>query len=174
MLPNRWRGGSAFGGIAEQLCLQYRCHHRPIVARRSSAWWAMRAPLRQRRSCPVVPRILHGNRWPGLRFERRSIRGHFLDGVKYLWSTPGARCWSPVPGFLDRLFVTFLPVLTHNTTPMAESARPNLSSRRRRKVGALAPATMARPGWGAFVMPVARSCAATWRCSSSRRVRHRW
>jgi len=96
-----------------------------------------------------------------------SIRTHFWDGVKYLWSTPlvgGLMLVSLFPGFLDRLFVMFLPVLTHNTTPMAESGGDLIPVIRGvgAIVGALALATIGTSRVrGAFVMPVALSCAAT-------------
>jgi MFS family permease len=96
-----------------------------------------------------------------------SIRRHFWDGVKYLWSTPlvgGLMLVSLFPGFLDRLFVMFLPLLTHNTTPMAESGGELIPVIRGvgAIVGALALATIGTTRVrGAFVMPVALSCAAT-------------
>jgi len=96
-----------------------------------------------------------------------SIRGHFWDGVKYMWSTPlvgGLMLVSLFPGFLDRLFVMFLPLLTHNTTPMAESGGDLILLIRGvgAVVGALALATLgATRVRGALVMPVALSCAAT-------------
>jgi MFS family permease len=96
-----------------------------------------------------------------------SIRSHFWDGVKYLWSTPlvgGLMLVSLFPGFLDRLFVMFLPVLTHNTTPMAESGGDLIPVIRGvgAVVGALALATIGTTRVrGAFVLPVALSCAAT-------------
>jgi len=96
-----------------------------------------------------------------------SIRRHFWDGVKYLWSTPlvgGLMLVSLFPGFLDRLFVMFLPLLTHNTTPMAESGGDLIPFIRGvgAVVGALALATIGTTRVrGALVMPVALSCAAT-------------
>jgi len=96
-----------------------------------------------------------------------SIRGHFWDGVKYMWSTPlvgGLMLVSLFPGFLDRLFVMFLPLLTHNTTPMAESGGDLIPLIRGvgAVVGALALATLGTTRVrGALVMPVALSCAAT-------------
>ena len=96
-----------------------------------------------------------------------SIRNHFLDGVKYMWSTPlvgGLMLVSLFPGFLDRIFVMFLPLLTHNTTPMAESGGDLIPLIRGAGavVGALALATVGTTRIrGALVMPVALSCAAT-------------
>jgi len=96
-----------------------------------------------------------------------SIRSHFLDGVKYMWSTPlvgGLMLVSLFPGFLDRIFVMFLPLLTHNTTPMAESGGDLIPLIRGAGavVGALALATCGTTRIrGALVMPVALSCAAT-------------
>jgi MFS family permease len=96
-----------------------------------------------------------------------SIRKHFWDGVKYMWSTPlvgGLMLVSLFPGFLDRLFVMFLPLLTHNTTPMAESGGDLIPIIRGvgAVVGALALATLGTTRIrGALVMPVALSCAAT-------------
>jgi len=96
-----------------------------------------------------------------------SIRSHFMDGVKYMWSTPlvgGLMLISLFPGFLDRLFVMFLPLLTHNTTPMAESGGDLIPLMRGvgAVVGALALATCGTTRIrGALVMPVALSCAAT-------------
>jgi MFS family permease len=96
-----------------------------------------------------------------------SIRRHFWDGVKYMWSTPlvgGLMLVSLFPGFLDRLFVMFLPLLTHNTTPMAQSGGDLIPLVRGvgAVVGALALATCGTSRIrGALVMPVALSCAAT-------------
>ena len=96
-----------------------------------------------------------------------SIRRHFWDGVKYMCSTPlvgGLMLVSLFPGFLDRLFVMFLPLLTHNTTPMAESGGDLIPLIRGvgAVVGALALATCGTTRIrGALVMPVALSCAAT-------------
>lgn len=96
-----------------------------------------------------------------------SIRSHFWDGVKYMFSTPlvgGLMLVSLFPGFLDRLFVMFLPLLTHNTTPMAESGGDLIPLIRGvgAVVGALALATLGTTRVrGALVMPVALSCAAT-------------
>jgi MFS family permease len=96
-----------------------------------------------------------------------SIRGHFWDGVKYMWSTPlvgGLMLVSLFPGFLDRLFVMFLPLLTHNTTPMAETSGDLIPLIRGvgAVVGALVLATCGTTRVrGALVMPVALSCAAT-------------
>jgi MFS family permease len=96
-----------------------------------------------------------------------SIRRHFWDGVKYMWGTPlvgGLMLVSLFPGFLDRLFVMFLPLLTHNTTPMAESGGELIPLIRGvgAVVGALALATVGTTRVrGALVMPVALSCAAT-------------
>lgn len=96
-----------------------------------------------------------------------SIRSHFLDGVKYMYSTPlvgGLMLVSLVPGFLDRIFVMFLPLLTHNTTPMAESGGDLIPLIRGvgAVVGALVLATCGTTRIrGALVMPVALSCAAT-------------
>ena len=96
-----------------------------------------------------------------------SIRRHFWDGVKYMWSTPlvgGLMLVSLFPGFLDRLFVMFLPLLTHNTTAMAASGGDLIPLARGvgAVVGALALATVGTTRVrGALVMPVALSCAAT-------------
>jgi MFS family permease len=96
-----------------------------------------------------------------------SIRRHFLDGVKYMWSTPlvgGLMLVSLFPGFLDRLFVMFLPLLTNNTTAVAESGGDLIPLIRGvgAVVGALALATCGTTRIrGALVMPVALSCAAT-------------
>ena len=97
----------------------------------------------------------------------RSIHGHFWDGLKYMLGTPlvgGLMLVSLFPGFLDRLFVMFLPLLTHNTTPMAESGGDLIPLIRGAGavVGALALATLSTTRIrGALVMPVALSCAAT-------------
>ncbi len=96
-----------------------------------------------------------------------SIGGHFLDGVKYLRSTPlvsGLLLVSLFPGFLDRLFVMFLPLLTHDTTSVAQSGGDLMPLIR--GVGALVGAlALAGSGTmrvrGALVMPVALTCAAT-------------
>jgi MFS family permease len=96
-----------------------------------------------------------------------SIRRHFWDGLKYMWSTPlvgGLMLVSLFPGFLDRLFVMFLPLLTHNTTPMAETSGDLIPLIRGvgAVVGALVLATCGTTRVrGALVMPVALSCAAT-------------
>jgi hypothetical protein len=97
----------------------------------------------------------------------RSIHSHFWDGLKYMLGTPlvgGLMLVSLFPGFLDRLFVMFLPLLTHNTTPMAESGGDLIPLARGvgAVAGALALATLGTTRIrGALVMPVALSCAAT-------------
>jgi MFS family permease len=99
--------------------------------------------------------------------EGVSMRRHFWDGLKYMWSTPlvgGLMVISLFPGFLDRIFVMFLPLLTHNTTPMAASGGDLIPFARGigAVVGALALATVGTTRVrGALVMPVALSCAAT-------------
>ena len=99
--------------------------------------------------------------------EHTSILGHFSAGIRYMWSTPlvgGLMLVSLFPGFLDRLFVMFLPLLTHNTTSMAESGGDLIPLVRGvgAVVGALALATCGTTRVrGALVMPVALSCAAT-------------
>jgi len=97
----------------------------------------------------------------------RSIHSHFWDGLKYMLSTPlvgGLMLVSLFPGFLDRLFVMFLPLLAHNTTSVAQSGGDLIPLIRGvgALVGALALATsgMMRIR-GALVMPVALTCAAT-------------
>jgi MFS family permease len=96
-----------------------------------------------------------------------SIHSHFWDGVKYMLSTPlvgGLMLVSLFPGFLDRLFVVFLPLLTNNTTPVADSAGDWIPIMRGvgAIVGALALATCGTTRIrGALVMPIALSCAAT-------------
>lgn len=99
--------------------------------------------------------------------ERSSIGGHFLDGLKYLRNSPvvaGLLLVSLFPGFLDRLFVLFLPLLAHGTTEVASAAGDFMPVIR--GSGAVA-GTLGLAAWsglrvrGSIVMPIALACAAS-------------
>ncbi len=100
--------------------------------------------------------------------SKMTTRGHFIEGLAYLRRTPlvaGLLLVSMFPGFLDRLFILFLPLLTDHTTPAAE-ASGNLMPIIRGAgaiIGGLALAIWGGGSrkWGALVLPVALACALT-------------